>query len=175
MQLKEIVVVDYNPEWPAWYSQVESHLEQALGELAIAIEHVGSTSVPSLCSKAVIDVDIVIDDSQFDAVKEALTAAGYAHKGDLGLPGRESFDWEGETPMPPHHLYVCDKDNRYLREHLEFRGILREREDLREEYGNLKLALAERFRTNRRAYCNSKSAFVQRVLNLYQADMATAG
>ena len=100
-----VVIADYDPSWPATFEQLRDRLTGTLGLLAVAIEHVGSTAVPGLAAKPIIDLDVVIADrADLPAVIQQLRPLGYQHEGDLGVPGREAFT----TPAgPPHHLYVC--------------------------------------------------------------------
>ena len=108
MVTRNIVVVPYDERWARDFEAIASEIRDALGELAIDIVHVGSTSVPGLSAKPIIDIDVVIRDyTSFDAVVSALKALGYYHEGDLGIAGREAFGYEGKSHLRAHHLYVC--------------------------------------------------------------------
>jgi GrpB-like predicted nucleotidyltransferase (UPF0157 family) len=86
------LVQDYNPEWPSWFQKIKFLIESRLDGIPHTIEHVGSTSIPSMTAKPVIDVDIVVEEQKFPVVKERLAKLGYFHQGDLGFPGRDAFD-----------------------------------------------------------------------------------
>lgn len=90
-----------------------------------------------LAVKPIIDIDIVIDDN-FDEVKSLLEEIGYCHEGDLGIPGRDAFKYEGKPHLMMHHLYVCKRDNEELQRHITFRNYLREHPDVRDRYGAVK-------------------------------------
>ncbi len=90
-----------------------------------------------LAAKPIIDIDIVIDDN-FDEVKSLLEEIGYCHEGDLGIPGRDAFKYEGKPHVMMHHLYVCKRDNEELQRHITFRNYLREHPDVRDRYGAVK-------------------------------------
>ncbi len=123
-----IVVVDYDPAWPALFAALRAPVAAALGVLTVAVEHVGSTAVPGLAAKPVIDLDVAIPSvSALDAAIERLAALGYVHKGDQGIPGRAAFDWPPHTRR--HHLYVCTHDSAEYRRHLLFRDYLRAHPD----------------------------------------------
>ncbi len=161
---RTVQIVRYDPRWPRDFAALRDLLAAHLGPLAVCIEHVGSTSVPGLAAKPVIDLDVVIavpDD--LGAVAERLHPLGYRPEGDLGVPGREAFT----TPpgARPHHLYVCPADSPELARHLAFRDALRADPDTARRYGELKQDLAGRLGTDRRAYTEGKAAFVQRVLH----------
>jgi GrpB-like predicted nucleotidyltransferase (UPF0157 family) len=158
-----VQIVDYDPRWPATFSQLRDRIGAALGPLAIRIEHIGSTAVPGLAAKPIIDLDVVIDSwTDLPAVISRLRPLGYDHEGDLGVPGREAFT----TPFgaPNHHLYVCAADTPELARHLAFRDALRSHPDLARAYATLKRSLAQRFRTDRAAYTAAKTTFVEQVL-----------
>ncbi|WP_261560024.1 GrpB family protein [Frankia tisae] len=96
------------------------------------------------------------------AVVARLQAAGYHHRGDLGIAGREAFSTPPNTPS--HHLYVCAADNPELERHLRFRDVLRTHPQTAQAYAALKRSLAAQFRTNRDAYTEGKTTFIEQVL-----------
>jgi GrpB-like predicted nucleotidyltransferase (UPF0157 family) len=158
-----VVIVDYDPSWPATFEQLRDRVAATLGPLAVAIEHIGSTAVPGLAAKPIIDLDVVIADrGDLPAVIKRLRPLGYHHEGDLGVPGREAFT----TPpgAPPHHLYVCAIGTLALDRHLAFRDALRADLAAADAYGDLKRTLAARLSHDRVAYTEARSAFVDRVL-----------
>ncbi len=108
--MRTIEVVPYNAAWADAFARIRAELLAALGDAALAVEHVGSTSVPGLWAKPIIDIDIVIREGMFDAVAERLNGVGYAHVGDQGIPGREAFKYADKPHLMPHHLYVCRED-----------------------------------------------------------------
>jgi GrpB-like predicted nucleotidyltransferase (UPF0157 family) len=129
----------------------------------VTIEHVGSTAVPGLAAKPIIDLDVVIADrADLPAVMERLRSLGYLHEWDLGVPGREAFTTPAGTP--PHHLYVCAVGTPALNRHLAFRDALRADSALAAAYGELKRTLATRLNPDRNAYTEAKSAFVEQAL-----------
>src|SRR5947208_1847747 len=153
-----IVIVDYSPAWPLEFERLRDRAACAVGDIAIAIEHVGSTAVPGLAAKPVIDLVIVVEPGDVEAAVDRLTAIGYIHQGNLGVEGREAFGVpEGE---PRHHLYVSPTDSQELRAQLAFRDRLRADPALATEYESLKRELARRFRDDRESYTDAKTAFV---------------
>lgn len=126
MRTKKVVVVDYDPRWADDFEAIRRELSTALGGLALAIEHVGSTAVNGLPAKPIIDIDIVIPSrDELDEVVAALARAGYIHEGDLGIRDREAFKYEGKEHLRKHHLYVCPADSEELKRHIAFRDRLR--------------------------------------------------
>ena len=167
-----VVIADYDPSWPFVFAQLRSRLTATLSPFAVAIEHVGSTAVPGLAAKPIIDLDVVIADrSDLPAVLQRLRPLGYRHEGDLGVAGREAF--ATPTDATPHHLYVCAIGTAALDRHLAFRDVLRADSGLAAAYGDLKRTLAARLGHDRIAYTEAKSAFVEQVLA--QAAAASGG
>jgi len=158
-----IKVVEYYPAWVQLFEKLRDFVFPVLSDLVVTIEHVGSTSVPGLSAKPIVDMDVVV--STLDDVHIAiqrLTTLGYVHEGDLGATGREAFIPPDAVPW--HHLYVCATDNDEFKRHILFRDYLRSHPEDAKLYGDLKLELAQRFRNDRTAYSNSKSDFVKEIL-----------
>jgi GrpB-like predicted nucleotidyltransferase (UPF0157 family) len=170
---KPIEIVDYAPRWPQVFEDLKTVILSCLGDLSLSVEHVGSTAVPGLCAKPIIDLDVVIPDRlRLPEVIGRLAGLGYVHEGDLGIVGREAFarpaadvprDGRGCT-WPEHHLYVCDRESPELRRHLAFRDALRGSPERAAAYGQLKRELARKFHHDREAYGQGKARFVEDVL-----------
>jgi GrpB-like predicted nucleotidyltransferase (UPF0157 family) len=102
---RPVVIVDYDPQWPVWFERMRKVWAEAMGPLAVAIEHVGSTAVPGLASKPIIDSIIVIASrDDLPAAVEALGRLGYEHRGDQGVAGREALRGGGKPDWPYHPL-----------------------------------------------------------------------
>lgn len=158
-----IVIADYDPDWPVQFESVKCRISAALGELAVAIEHVGSTSVPGLAAKPIIDLDIAVpEESDVPEGIRLLATIGYVHQGDLGIKGREAFD----TPPGsyPHHPYLVTANGREFRRHIAFRDRLRRDKSTRREYEALKRRLAVEYRDNVDQYSEAKSVLIHPVL-----------
>ena len=158
-----IIVVDYDPQWPIQFARLRAPIADTLGDLAQAIEHVGSTSVPGLAAKPIIDIDVLLstNDAMLDAIAR-LATLGYEHEGDLGIAGREAF--RHAPNLPVHHLYVCTPDCGEYRRHIAFRDYLRRHREQAEAYGALKRRLAAQFLNDRAGYGVAKDAFVRAIL-----------
>src|SRR5262245_27102911 len=117
-------VVDYDPRWPRIFRQLKDHIWPSVRGLPIAIEHIGSTAVPCMPAKPVIDVDIVIASrSDLPLLIPRLGTLGYEHRGNLGIEDREVF--MVPENQPPHHLYVCIQNSLALQNHIALRDYLR--------------------------------------------------
>ena len=156
------MVLPYDPAWKADFAAIRQELASALGGLAIAIEHVGSTSVEGLSAKPCIDIDVVMPDyAVFPQIVERLAAIGYTHEGDLGIPGREAFCYTGKPHLRLHHLYVCPADSEELRRHLVFRDFLRTHPEAVERYSACKEDAARRFPEDIEGYMACKGPCIE--------------
>jgi GrpB-like predicted nucleotidyltransferase (UPF0157 family) len=158
-----IEVVDYDPRWPSTFETLRAPVAGALGDLVSAIEHVGSTAVPGLAAKPIIDIDVLLKSAaDLPLAIGRLASLGYVHRGDLGVPGREAF----ATPsgLPAHHLYVCPQESQQYLHHLALRNYLRAHPSEAAAYGNLKRSLAACFRDDRTSYIEGKSEFIESLL-----------
>jgi GrpB-like predicted nucleotidyltransferase (UPF0157 family) len=156
-----IRVVDYDPRWPEAFDEIAAQVWPAVSGVALAIEHVGSTSVPGLAAKPIIDVDVVVNAGNVAEVIRRLAGIGYVHQGDLGVPGREAFRHEFGVR---HNLYACVEGSVHLRNHLALRDRLRIDSVAAAEYGALKRQLAQRFPDDIDAYVAGKCEVILRVL-----------
>ncbi len=164
MKTKHVTVLPYDPRWEGDFLKIRDEIRCALGELALRIEHVGSTSVPGLSAKPVIDIDVVIEDrSRLCAVIAALEATGYRHEGDLGIAGREAFKYDGKEHLKKHHLYVCPRDSAELKRHLAFRDYLRSHPEAAREYGRIKEEGAALYPFDIDKYIRHKSPFIGKI------------
>ena len=112
MAAKHVVVLPYDRLWALSFIKIRDELQVALGDLSLGIEHVGSTSVPGLSAKPIIDIDVIIRDYSLSGdVVAALGRIGYRHEGDLCVVGREAFQYDGKEHLQKHHLYVCPQDS----------------------------------------------------------------
>jgi len=160
---RPVVLVDYDPLWPAVFRSLEERVRARLGALAAAVEHVGSTAVPGLCAKPVIDMDVAVrEPADLATAIVRLADLGYRHLGEMGIQGREAFR---EPAGPPrHNLYVCVHGNREWNRHLAFRNHLRNRPDAARAYADLKRRLAAAFSDDVDAYCEAKTDFIVSIL-----------
>jgi GrpB-like predicted nucleotidyltransferase (UPF0157 family) len=163
MAAEPVRVVDYDPDWPRQFERLRERALRALGDLDAVVEHVGSTAVPGLAAKPVIDLDVVVR-SAADVPRaiERLAGLGYAHVGDKGVPGRDAFRWPpGESR---HHLYVVVDGTPAYRRHVVIRDYLRSHPEEARAYGELKQRLSVQYRSDREAYTSAKDVFTDRIM-----------
>lgn len=140
-----IIVVPYNANWVEEFEKIKKELLVVISDVVLSIEHVGSTSVIGLSAKPIIDIDVVVENDMFSIVKEKLKEIDYEHVGNLGIEGREAFSYKNKESLMEHHLYVCDKNANELKRHITFRNYLREHDDERDRYSQIKIEMAKKF------------------------------
>ena len=164
MGTKHVIVLPYDEQWEQDFLRIKYELQDALGPLALAIEHIGSTSVHGLSAKPIIDIDVVIEDSSvLGSVIASLAKIGYRHEGNLGIVGREAFKYEGKDHLRRHHLYVCPRDSAELKRHIAFRDYLLTHPDAVKEYGRIKEEGARLYPYDIDNYIEYKSPFIEKI------------
>jgi len=160
---RHIVVVDYDPAWPRLFDRLRARLWTAVEDVALSVEHVGSTAVPGLAAKPIIDMSIVVRDrADVPLVVARLAPLGYVHRGDLGIEDRDAFD--SPVDLPAHHLYACTRSGLGLENQLAVRDYLRAHPAAAAEYGALKKRLAREFPHDIGGYVVGKTDFVLGIL-----------
>lgn len=164
MRTKRVVVLPYDTAWKDAFEKIKAEIYAALGDLAVGIEHVGSTAVEGLSAKPCIDIDVVISDcGVLPDVIAALGAIGYEHEGDLGIKGREAFKYSDKPHLLNHHLYVCAKNSPELKRHIAFREYLRHNPEAVSEYSKVKETGAALFPDDIDKYIEYKSPCIARM------------
>jgi len=157
-----VVLAPHDPTWSSKFDAEKGVVTDALGAAALEVHHIGSTAVPGLAAKPVIDILVAVDSLEDPAfLIEALSRAGYqnvAHDDDI----HRLFFLKG-TPRE-YHVHVVKLNSWTYWKHLMFRDILVSNPEVRAEYGRLKSELAARFRDDRRAYTDAKGQFVERTV-----------
>lgn len=157
MTLVEIVPYDQN--WPRHFSTISSELRQLLGTRVVAIDHIGSTSVPGLPAKPLIDIDVTLNGlADIPTASTSLIEAGYNPRGNRYGDDVWAFLHSGSTPK--QRVYLCPPDNETHRCRLAFRDYLRNHGDVAEAYAHLKERLARQFPYDGDRYTAEKSGFI---------------
>lgn len=161
-----MLIEPYSPNWIRQFDAIQQKFENSLGDINYFIEHVGSTAVPNLDAKPIIDIDIVYHTTEdFEKIKCCLETIGYFHNGNQGIHGREVFKRNGTTANEildnvHHHLYVCPADSKALERHILSRNFLRKNEWARLKYQQLKYELADMAHQDRKVYAALKELHI---------------
>ncbi|MBL7977060.1 MAG: GrpB family protein [Bacteroidetes Order II. Incertae sedis bacterium] len=169
----------HNPNWATEFSRVKKALSEVLHGYPIDLQHIGSTAIPDIVAKPILDIDIIIEDKlHLDGISERLGEVGYIYKGEQGIPGR--FVFRQTSPRTPitgndkewqkHHLYVCFSDSLALKNHILFRDTLLNNQQLAQEYSQLKANLIKEKTMTKERYNQQKTAFVLSILSMGDFD-----
>lgn len=170
-----MLLLPYQSTWADDFRSIREVLRKHSRIEGLRVEHIGSTSIPGLAAKPIIDIDLVFEESSdFPTICEDLESIGYSYHGNQGIPGREVFKRKKDIAQHPvldgiqHHLYVCHISSEELQRHLNFRDHLREDEASRIAYEQLKYEIARLTNQDRKAYAKLKETmareFVESIL-----------
>ena len=161
--MRTVVVVDYDSAWPELFQQLRPPVWSLVRDVALSIEHVGSTAVPGLAAKPIIDMSVIVaSDRAVPVVIARLATLGYVYLGNLGIAGREAF--RRPDGLPPHNLYVCPQGSLGLENQLLVRDYLRTHPATARAYGELKMRLAREFPQDIGSYVAGKTDFILGIL-----------
>jgi len=168
LQRKIVKLVPYSPEWPRLFAQEERLLRAAIGAYVVDIQHVGSTAIPGMEAKPIIDIAVGLRRLE-DVEKciEPLERLGYEY--DEEHPDRHFFV-KGDPSRRTHYLHMVEWDSEAWRSYIRFRDYLRQHKEVAEEYARLKRELAWKSRGNRDFYTPGKAEFVQSVLRMAERE-----
>lgn len=163
-------VVPYQESWIEWYAAEVERVRRVGGGRFLEFEHIGSTAIPGMPAKPIIDVLAVVTrlDEAMDLVP-VLEGCGYEYRPRDAVPDRELFA-KGPPWRRTCHLSVTERDSGFYRDKLAFRDYLRSHPDVAAEYAALKRRLAAQYPRNRRAYTAGKAEFIEDVLDRALAD-----
>lgn len=160
-----VSVRPYDPNWVIGFEKEKQHLKEIFGDKIISIEHIGSTAVPGLPAKPLIDINAAI--RSFDELDDfivPLQKLGYEYIPERMFADRKFFP-KGSRSNRTHHLnLVLQNSVEQWANSLLFRDYLRDHQQARDEYAQLKVSLAKKYKDDREAYTRAKSDFIQRIL-----------
>jgi len=161
-----VKIVEYDENWQEIFENEKSELQNILGDKAIGIQHIGSTSVPQGCAKPIIDILIGVNSMKIaDKCIKPLIKFRYEFKGGKGIPGGYFFT-KSTGKLRTHHLHIITYNSISWVDHLIFRDFLIQNPEYREKYCDLKKELATKFKNDREAYTDAKSDFIEKVVQL---------
>ena len=159
-----VSLIDYCSDWQNLYAREEKQLLNKLGKIAKKIEHIGSTSIPGIKAKPIIDIMLTVYDKQlFFSVLKPLYDIAYRFLGNSGRRGRLFFV-KGHKNITDFHLHLLEENSHYRSNYLFFRDYLRSHFDIAKEYERLKIRLSKEYPYNRNKYSQYKSTFVKKIL-----------
>ena len=172
LQRGRVQLVPYTPEWATLFQTERARLQQALGADALDIQHIGSTAVPDLAAKPILDLGVAVAaDSVVSGCIPRLTALGYTYREYRG-PGEGHFFDQGTEQQLTHYLHLLSIGEPGWRNYLLFRDYLRAQPEARAAYMRLKEDLVSQYAEDRAAYSAAKASFIQHILTLAQCPAA---
>lgn len=169
---QRVVLVPYNPKWPARFEAAKAAILEACAGIVKTVEHIGSTSIPGLAAKDIIDMMPGLE--RFEDGQRCvagLEGLGYEYRGEFGIPGRHYFvrnDRETGERLEHLHMYAIGHDE--WTAHLALRDYLRAHDEWRDRYEALKRELAAKYPTDVETYAEAKTEFVKQVVALHAAE-----
>lgn len=157
-----IDVVPYDPRWPEEFDRASGEVVTALAPTLLAIHHIGSTAIPGIHAKPVLDILAVVADLHVVDERTAdMQALGYQVMGEFGIEGRRYFRRDDSTGKRTHHIHAFVEGSPHVTRHLAFRDFMRAHPDLANQYGELKRRLAEAHPHDMEAYMDGKDGFIK--------------
>ena len=161
-----LVILPYDPNWKTEFERIRAFLMDQIGDLVLEIKHVGSTSIPGLCAKPIVDIVALMESYDiFPQIVARLEAVGFEHTGDGGIKEREVFKRRIPDDFMDYHFYVYSKDSEENRRQTIFRNALLADKAVADAYGALKMRLVEEVNGDRVLYTDSKTEFILGVIN----------
>lgn len=165
----KIYMVSHDPKWRQLFQQEAEQLTAVLGSSVAAVHHIGSTAIPTIYAKPVLDLLLVVQDlAALDTKQPRMEALGYEALGEFGIPGRRYFRRDNLSGERTHQVHVFENDSPQIKRHLAFRDYLINRPETAQEYSDLKRELAAKHPEDIELYMDGKDEFIQEI------DMRTA-
>ncbi len=161
--IRKVIILEYNSEWPQKFIKESEKIIKLLGEELVYIEHIGSTSIPNMAAKPVIDILISVKDiNHIDTFNKQFEELGYTPKGEFGITGRRFFikDING---FRSYHVHIFQTGNFELKKHINFRDYMRSHPKMALEYANLKKGLAKKYTDDINSYSMGKDSFIKKI------------
>lgn len=161
-KIKHVELVPYDSNWPMQFEQEAQKIKLILGRNAESVHHIGSTAIPGIYAKPLIDILVVVESlTKADALNSEFTNLGYRCMGEYGIQGRRYY-WKSATKRT-HHIHLFVKGHSEIKRYLAFRDYIREHPDMAQGYSWVKRCLARQFFNNIEAYVNGKESFIRAI------------
>ncbi len=160
--MRHVQVHPPNPQWPQAFEAEAAQVSRVLGDNLVHIHHIGSTAIPNIHAKPIIDMLAEVSDiDRVDACNAAMATLGYTALGEYGLPGRRYFRKHNEAGGRTHHLHTFQLGSLEVIRHLAFRDFMRANPNCAQQYSDLKRTLAAQYPNDIDGYMDGKDEFVK--------------
>jgi GrpB-like predicted nucleotidyltransferase (UPF0157 family) len=162
--VQHVVVVPYDPKWPQDFARESALVAQTLGDLVLVVHHIGSTAIPGIHAKPIIDILAVVTNIKaIDGHNTQMQALGYESMGEFGMIGRRYFRKDDAVGNRTHQVHSFAVGSPQIERHLAFRDFMRAHHEFAEQYAALKLRLATLHPFDISAYSDGKDAFIKEI------------
>ena len=159
-----VKLASHHKQWAKLFEKEKQRLLSVLGKIKVSIEHVGSTAVPGLKAKPILDIVLSSPSHKLSKkIYKILEKNGYTDHGEVGIPERHLFV-RGTEEKRTHHLHVTLKNSDFWKEHILFRDYLLAHKGALTKYNTLKIKLSKQYANDRKSYTKAKNAFIQNTL-----------
>lgn len=160
----KVEVVLHDPNWRSAFETESKLIALALGENVVAIHHIGSTAIPQIHAKPIVDMLVEVKDLlKIDTYSSEMEALGYQAMGEFGIPGRRFFRKGNEAGIRTHHLHGFEVNSAQIERHLAFRNYMISHPEEAQQYSELKRELANKYHDNIQAYMDGKDGFIKEI------------
>ena len=161
---REVIVVPYDSTWLFKYELELERIKKVLSSEIVSAHHIGSTSIPGMYAKPIIDIMLEVRDiKKIDDYNNEMIGLGYEPRGELGIPGRRYFSREEPKDVRTHHVHAYQSGDGSLDRHLAFREYMKTHPEEMKTYSELKLVLARRYPSDIDGYILGKELYVDRI------------
>jgi GrpB-like predicted nucleotidyltransferase (UPF0157 family) len=162
--VRKVEVVPHNPDWQNIFAAESERLAIAFGDNAIAIHHIGSTSIATIYAKPIIDILVAVKDiTKVDDRTASIASLGYQAMGEFGIAGRRFFRKDNKDGIRTHHIHTFEVGSPQIDRHLAFRDYLSCHPEDAQKYSQLKQQLAQQYPTDIESYMDGKDAFIKEI------------
>ncbi len=174
MTVNNIRILQYDSRWRRIYEEEKAKILGVVGHWVVAIEHIGSTAVPGLGAKPIIDIIAALGRlPDIENCIRPLQSIGYEYLGEYGMPGRHFLRKPpGDATARTHHLHIVEDESDLWEKHILFRDYLRTHPEVAHKYYDLKKDFANKYGSNRDAYTEAKTSFIESVVRKARPDSA---
>jgi len=162
MQVRRARVVAHDPAWRRGFDTEAKQITRALGDIVVAVHHIGSTAIPGIFAKPIIDLVLEVDDVvRLDEKSSAMEKLGYEVMGERGIPGRRYFRKHNASGVRTHHVHAFAAGSAEVERHIAFRDYMIAHPAEAQAYSTLKQQLAQEHPYDTQAYQDGKGAFIK--------------
>lgn len=162
--MRKVEVVPHDLKWREAFDSESKSIADALGENVVTVHHVGSTAIPSIYAKPIIDLLVEVNDIvKVDEQSSSMELLGYEVMGEFGISGRRYFRKDNQEGVRTHHIHTFKVGSEQVKRHLAFRDYMIAHPEDAQRYSELKRRLAKEYPTNIDGYIDGKDGFIKEI------------